>query len=190
MVPPVGSCPTKKGWIRHGHFSPASYPAIVSFEQSTLRWLIASIARAVWSVNHIYCTFAHQMYTLPCYRPPDSSSILFISAVTGAVPFQELPAGKRFDAEHNMLFLLAALADIQHIIIILYITPFQIMAALPVQAAAAVAQNSNFFIGQHNAYPPPFYFEQSLFLIPACPFVLSNRSYSAQRLQWQLPGPR
>ena len=55
------------------------------------------------------------------------------------MPFQELPAGKRFDAEHNMLFLLAALADIQHIIIILYITPFQIMAALPVQAAAAVA---------------------------------------------------
>lgn len=45
----------------------------------------------------------------------------------------------------------------------LYITPFQIKAALPVQAAAAVAQNSNFFIGQHNA--PPFYFEQSLFLI-------------------------
>lgn len=73
------------------------------------------------------------------------------SAVTGAVPFQELPAGKRFDAEHNMLFLLAALADIQHIIIILYITPFQIKAALPVQAAAAVAQNFNFFIGQHNA---------------------------------------
>ena len=33
----------------------------------------------------------------------------------------------------------------------LYITPFQIKAALPVQAAAAVAQNSNFFIGQHNA---------------------------------------
>ncbi len=64
------------------------------------------------------------------------------------MPFQELPAGKRFDAEHNMLFLLAALADIQHIIIILYITPFQIKAALPVQAAAAVAQNSNFFIGQ------------------------------------------
>lgn len=63
-----------------------------------------------------------------------------------------------------MLFLLAALADIQHIIIILYITPFQINAALPVQAAAAVAQNSNFFIGQHNAHPP-FYFEQSLFLI-------------------------
>lgn len=81
------------------------------------------------------------------------------------MPFQELPAGKRFDAEHNMLFLLAALADIQHIIIILYITPFQIKAALPVQAAAAVAQNFNFFIGQHNAYPPPFYFEQSLFLI-------------------------
>ena len=47
----------------------------------------------------------------------------------------------------------------------LYITPFQIKAALPVQAAAAVAQNFNFFIGQHNAYPPPFYFEQSLFLI-------------------------
>ena len=47
------------------------------------------------------------------------------------MPFQELPAGKRFDAEHNMLFLLAALADIQHIIIILYITPFQIKAALP-----------------------------------------------------------
>lgn len=64
-----------------------------------------------------------------------------------------------------MLFLLAALADIQHIIIILYITLFQIKAALPVQAAAAVAQNSNFFIGQHNAHPPPFYFEQSLFLI-------------------------
>ena len=70
--------PHKKGWIRHGHFSPASYPAIVSFEQSTPRWLIASIARAVWFVNHIYCTFAHQMYTLSCYRPPDSSSILFI----------------------------------------------------------------------------------------------------------------
>ena len=49
----------------------------------------------------------------------------------------------------------------------LYITPFLIKAALPVQAAAAVAQNSNFFIGQHNAFPPPppFYFEQSLFLI-------------------------
>ena len=38
----------------------------------------------------------------------------------------------------------------------LYITPFQIKAALPVQAAAAVAQNSNFFIGQHNTYPPHF----------------------------------
>ena len=46
----------------------------------------------------------------------------------------------------------------------LYITPFQTKAALPVQAAAAVAQNSNFLIGQHNACPP-FYFEQSLFLI-------------------------
>lgn len=189
MVPPAGSCPTKKGWIRHGHFSPASYPAIVSFEQSTLRWLIASIARAVWSVNHIYCTFAHQMYTLPCYRPPDSSSILFIFCCNGGCAFQELPAGKRFDAEHNMLFLLAALADIQHIIIILYITPFQIKAALPVQAAAAVAQNSNFFIGQHNAYPTILFRAVAVFN-PACPFVLSNRSYSAQRLQWQLPGPR
>jgi hypothetical protein len=38
----------------------------------------------------------------------------------------------------------------------LYITPFQIKAALPVQAAAAVAQNSNFFIGQHNAHSPHF----------------------------------
>ena len=64
-----------------------------------------------------------------------------------------------------MLFLLAALADIQHIIIILYITPFQIKAALPVQAATAVAQSSIFFIGQHSAFFPPFYFEQSLFLI-------------------------
>ena len=36
----------------------------------------------------------------------------------------------------------------------LYITPFQIKAALPVQAAAAVAQNSNFFIGQHNTHHP------------------------------------
>ena len=72
----------------------------------------------------------------------------------------------------------------------LYITPFQIKAALPVQAAAAVAQNSNFFIGQHNAYPPPILFREVAVFNPACPFVLSNRSYSAQRLQWQLPGPR
>ena len=43
----------------------------------------------------------------------------------------------------------------------LYITPFQIKAALPVQAAAAVAQNSNFFIGQHNAYPPPHFISSS-----------------------------
>ena len=70
----------------------------------------------------------------------------------------------------------------------LYITPFQIKAALPVQAAAAVAQNSNFFIGQHNA--PPILFRAAAVFNPACPFVLSNRSYSAQRLQWQLPGPR
>ena len=73
----------------------------------------------------------------------------------------------------------------------LYITPFQIKAALPVQAAAAVAQNFNFFIGQHNAYPPPpILFRAVAVFNPACPFVLSNRSYSAQRLQWQLPGPR
>ena len=71
----------------------------------------------------------------------------------------------------------------------LYITPFQIKAALPVQAAAAVAQNFNFFIGQHNAYPPLLFRAVAVFN-PACPFVLSNRSYSAQRLQWQLPGPR
>ena len=86
--------PHKKGWIRHGHFSPASYPAIVSFEQSTLRWLIASIARAVWSVNHIYCTFAHQMYTLPCYRPPDSSSILFIFCCNGGCALSGASSGK------------------------------------------------------------------------------------------------
>ena len=86
--------PHKKGWIRHGHFSPASYPAFVSFEQSTLRWLIASIARAVWSVNHIYCTFAHQMYTLPCYRPPDSSSILFIFCCNGGCALSGASSGK------------------------------------------------------------------------------------------------
>lgn len=86
--------PHKKGWIRHGHFSPASYPAIVSFEQSTLRWLIASVARAVWFVNHIYCTFAHQMYTLPCYRPPDSSSILFIFCCNGGCALSGASSGK------------------------------------------------------------------------------------------------
>ena len=86
--------PHKKGWIRHGHFSPASYPAIVYFEQSTLRWLIASIARAVWSVNHIYCTFAHQMYTFPCYRPPDSSSILFIFCCNGGCALSGASSGK------------------------------------------------------------------------------------------------
>ena len=71
----------------------------------------------------------------------------------------------------------------------LYITPFQIKAALPVQAAAAVAQNSNFFIGQHNTHHPILFRAVAVFN-PVFPFVLSNRSYSAQRLQWQLPGPR
>ena len=71
----------------------------------------------------------------------------------------------------------------------LYITPFQTKAALPVQAAAAVAQNSNFLIGQHNACPPILFRAVAVFN-SVFPFVLSNQSYSAQRLQWQLPEPR
>ena len=56
--------------------------------------LIASIARAVWFVNHIYCTFAHQMYTLPCYRTPDSSSILFIFCCNGGCALSGASSGK------------------------------------------------------------------------------------------------